>query len=231
MPSSSFGLHRWQDVPLEQVTDQLARRVVSSERITLARVTLEKGCIVPSHTHEHERITHVLQGVLKFWIGENEAQALIVKAGEVLCIPPEIVRRAIALEATVALEATISTSTNTRVPPQAPYLSRLVIKSNGRAFVIRADEIEWLEAADNYVRVCVGKEVHLVRQTLTAFETSLDPLQFIRIHRGALVNLDSIKEIQPGVGRDHIVVLRCGKQLRMTDHHRRRLEERGRPKR
>ena len=63
--------YRWDDMPKERVSDLLERRLVTSERMMLAHVYLEKGCIVPKHSHENEQITYILEGALHFWIGEN----------------------------------------------------------------------------------------------------------------------------------------------------------------
>jgi two-component system, LytTR family, response regulator len=71
-------------------------------------------------------------------------------------------------------------------------LTRLVIRSAGRIFFLRVEEIDWLEAADNYVRIHAGRESHLVRETLQSLEGRLDPSKFLRIHRSTLVNLDRI---------------------------------------
>ena len=112
-------------------------------------------------------------------------------------------------------------------PPRT--LDRLMIKNGGRVFFIRATDIRWVEAADNYVHIHVGKDSHLFRQTLNAIEQGLDPRRFMRIHRSTLVNLDCVREIQEGVGREHFVVLEDGTRLKLSDRYRRRLEERSLP--
>src|SRR5689334_2332592 len=81
---ASVSFHRWDDMPKEKVTDMIDRRVITSDRMMLAHVYLAKGSIVPRHSHENEQLTYILQGALKFWIGEDGAQELIVRAGEVL---------------------------------------------------------------------------------------------------------------------------------------------------
>ena len=105
-----------------------------------------------------------------------------------------------------------------------------MVKDGGRVYFVKVTEIDWVEAADNYVRIHVGKETHLLRQTLSSLETSLDPRQFARIHRCALVNLDRIREIHRGVGRDRCVILDGGVELPLSDRYRERLEERTRPR-
>src|SRR6185295_14470904 len=77
------------------------------------------------------------------------------------------------------------------------HLERLVIKMNGHVFFIKAAEIDWLEAEGNYVRLHSGKESYLLRDTISALEAQLDPKQFLRVHRSAIVNIDRIQELQP----------------------------------
>ena len=108
-------------------------------------------------------------------------------------------------------------------------LDRLLIKEAGRVFFVRTAEIDWVEAADNYVRIHVGKDEYLVRQTIQSVAASFDLKQFVRIHRSTLVNLDSVVEIRQGITRDYLAVLKDGTELRMSDRYRRELEERGRP--
>jgi len=115
------------------------------------------------------------------------------------------------------------------LPAPPPALDRLMIKNGGRVFFVRAADIRWVEAADNYVHIHVGKDSHLFRQTLNAIEQGLDPRKFMRIHRSTLVNLDCVREIQEGVGREHFVVLEDGTRLRLSDRYRRRREERSLP--
>jgi len=82
------------------------------------------------------------------------------------------------------------------------YLDRLVVKTSGRVFFLRTHEGEWIEAEDNYVRLHLGKESHLLRETLKNLEAQLDPRKFIRVHRCAIVNIDQIKELRPWFNRD-----------------------------
>jgi quercetin dioxygenase-like cupin family protein len=91
-------------MPREPVTDQIARRMVTGQRVMLAHVYLDKGSIVPRHSHENEQVTYVLSGALRFWIGEDESQELVVRAGEVLHIPANLPHKAEALEDTLDLD-------------------------------------------------------------------------------------------------------------------------------
>ena len=95
---------RWEEMPKERVTDQLSRRLVTGERVMLAHVYLEKGCIVPRHSHENEQITYILEGALRFWIGEDESEEVVVRAGEVLHIPSNLPHKAEALEDTLDVD-------------------------------------------------------------------------------------------------------------------------------
>jgi quercetin dioxygenase-like cupin family protein len=102
--TTAVTLYRWEDMPREPVTDQIARRMVTGQRVMLAHVYLDKGSIVPRHSHENEQVTYVLSGALRFWIGEDESQELVVRAGEVLHIPANLPHKAEALEDTLDLD-------------------------------------------------------------------------------------------------------------------------------
>ncbi|NIP57073.1 MAG: cupin domain-containing protein [Gemmatimonadetes bacterium] len=105
MEASSPVRHfRWEEMPKERVTDQLSRRLVTGERMMLAHVYLDKGCVVPKHAHENEQITYILDGALKFWIGEEGEEELVVRAGEVLHIPSNVPHQAEALEDTLDVD-------------------------------------------------------------------------------------------------------------------------------
>jgi two-component system LytT family response regulator len=84
-----------------------------------------------------------------------------------------------------------------RINSKQPYLERLIIKADGRITFLNTHEIDWIEADDKYVHLHTGKGARMVRQTLTAMETQLDPARFVRIHRSAMVNVERIRELQP----------------------------------
>ena len=96
--------YRWNDMPKERVSDTLERRLVTGERMMLAHVYLKKGCIVPRHSHENEQLTYILEGALRFWIGEDESETLVVREGEVLHIPGNLPHKAEALEDTLDVD-------------------------------------------------------------------------------------------------------------------------------
>jgi len=104
------------------------------------------------------------------------------------------------------------------------YLERLVIKSGGRVAFLKTDEVDWIEASGNYVRLHAGRDAHLLRETMSALEDKLDPRRFVRIHRGAIVHLDRIKELHPLFHGDHEVTLRDGSRLMLSRSYRESLE-------
>jgi hypothetical protein len=71
MENTKTQLYRWDDMPKEKLSDSLSRRLVTADRMMLAHVYLDKGCVVPKHSHENEQLTYILEGALHFWIGEN----------------------------------------------------------------------------------------------------------------------------------------------------------------
>ncbi len=91
----------WKSIELEQLNPLLNRQFVVGEKVMIARVLLKKGCVVPMHSHHNEQITYILDGALKFTLNGEE---VVVRAGEVLCIPPNVPHEAVALEDTVDLD-------------------------------------------------------------------------------------------------------------------------------
>lgn len=94
---------KWDEMKHEQVTDDIARRLFTGERLMLAHVYLDKGAIVPTHRHENEQVTWIVSGALRFWIGEegsDDIREVVVAAGEVLHIPSNVPHKAEALEDT-----------------------------------------------------------------------------------------------------------------------------------
>jgi quercetin dioxygenase-like cupin family protein len=103
--SSSRATHyRWNDLPKEALNARLERRLITTDRMMLAHVYMEPGCIVPKHSHENEQLTYILEGVLRFWLGDDEAETVDVAAGEVLHIPSFLAHRAEALERTLDVD-------------------------------------------------------------------------------------------------------------------------------
>ena len=104
MNESAVRHFTWADMPWEKVTDKLSRRLVTGDRMMLAQVWLEKGCVVPRHSHENEQLTYILEGALHFWIGEGGEEEVVVNAGEVLHIPSNVPHKAVALEDTLDVD-------------------------------------------------------------------------------------------------------------------------------
>ena len=103
----------WKSVDLEDLNPLLQRQMVVGQQVMLARVLLKKGCVVPLHSHINEQITYILEGALKF---EIDGREIVVSAGEVLCIPPNMPHKATALEDTVDLDIFN--------PPRADWLGK-----------------------------------------------------------------------------------------------------------
>ena len=109
---------------------------------------------------------------------------------------------------------------------KASSTERLVVKSGGRyASFVRIEDIDWIEAAANYVRLHVGKEVHLLRESMNGLDSKLDPRRFVRIHRSTIVNIERIRELQPAFHGDYAIVLRDGTELTMSRGCRDNLEQ------
>lgn len=105
------------------------------------------------------------------------------------------------------------------------YLERLLIKSGGRAFFLKTDEINWISAEGKYVRLHAGRESYLLRESMSTLESQLDPRQFLRIHRSTIVNIDQVKELQPWFHHEYQVVLRDGTELMLSRSCRKKLAE------
>ena len=98
------SFYRWDSMKKERVSDMLERRLITGDRMMLAHVYLKKGCIVPKHSHENEQLTYILEGALKFKIGDDGAEEITVHAGEVLLIPSNVAHQAEALEETLDVD-------------------------------------------------------------------------------------------------------------------------------
>jgi quercetin dioxygenase-like cupin family protein len=122
--TTTARLHRWEDIPREKLNDLLDRRLVTGERIMLAHVYLKKGCVVPKHLHENEQLTYILEGALQFWLGENQKEEVVVRAGEVLVIPSNLPHKALALEDTLDVDIFC--------PPRQDWLDKTDVYLRGR---------------------------------------------------------------------------------------------------
>lgn len=106
------------------------------------------------------------------------------------------------------------------VRPEQKYLERIMVKEGGRVLFLRTEDLNWIEAEGNYVRLHLGKESHLMRETMNNLAARLDSARFLRIHRSALVNIERVKELQPMFGGDYIVLLHDGTQLTLSRTYR-----------
>jgi len=108
-----------------------------------------------------------------------------------------------------------------RQEPRHP--ERFVVKTGGRVFFVGADEIDWVEADGNYVRLHVGSAAHLLRETMAHLEERLDPSRFVRVHRSSIVNLERVKEMQPWFNGEYVVILKDGTRVVMSRGYRQKL--------
>ncbi|MEO7920658.1 MAG: LytTR family DNA-binding domain-containing protein [Thermoanaerobaculia bacterium] len=110
---------------------------------------------------------------------------------------------------------------------RASYPDRLLVRSSGAGVFVEVADVDWIEAQANYVALHVGKETHLIRETLGAIEERLDPERFVRIRRTAIVNLARVKALKPWTKDEHVVVLKDGTRLAVGPSFRARLEGNG----
>lgn len=101
-------------------------------------------------------------------------------------------------------------------PVKSNPLERFLVKTNDRYLVVRTSEVTWIEAASNYVILHTASGNHVLRRSLAVLEGELDPKQFFRSSRSAIVNLDFVREVQPMAAGEHVIVLRDGKSVPLT---------------
>ena len=106
------------------------------------------------------------------------------------------------------------------------YLSRMVVKGEEASVLVQVKDIDFVESAGNYIKVCVGNDRYLLRETMNSLESSLDPAQFVRIHRSFIVNLDRVKGFEPYFHGDYVVRLHDGRSLTLSRTFRDKVEER-----
>jgi two-component system LytT family response regulator len=98
--------------------------------------------------------------------------------------------------------------------------ARFLVDRGGRVAVVPADEVDWVEAAGDYVSLYVGRDAYLLRETMARMEERLDPERFVRIHRSTIVNVERIRELRPRLNREYVVVLQGGKELKLSRSYR-----------
>jgi two-component system LytT family response regulator len=109
--------------------------------------------------------------------------------------------------------------------PEPKAMDRLAVKTGGKVLFVKTLDIDWIEAADNYVSLHVGNETHLLRETMNAIESRLDARRFLRISRSAMVNIERVRELQPMFHGDYAVILRNGTRLSLSRNYRDRLQQ------
>jgi two-component system LytT family response regulator len=144
----------------------------------------------------HERLLALLQGEPRLASAEQEARADVPDA--------------------------------TPSPPgaePATYPRRFLVKGDGQMYFVAVNDIDWVEAYGNYVRLHVGKGVHLIRETLGNIERKLDPTRFARVHRSSIVNLDRVARMDLWGAGDYMVLLKDGTKLKLSRWYRSRIEQ------
>ncbi len=108
-------------------------------------------------------------------------------------------------------------------PPEKPPRRLAVTLEDERVVLLQVADIDWLESAGNYVRLHIGAASHLFRESMAALERKLDPEQFVRIHRSAIVNLDRVRELEPNAYGDYILRMQNGAELALSRRYRDRI--------
>jgi quercetin dioxygenase-like cupin family protein len=104
MLSTGVQAHNWSDLPVDQVSPTLARKLVTGKDVMIAQVMLTKDAIVPKHFHVHEQIAYVAQGALRFALGDDGAEEVTVRAGGVIVFPSNVPHAAVVLEDSVVFD-------------------------------------------------------------------------------------------------------------------------------
>ena len=116
--------YRWDQVEREELHERLSRRLITGDQMMLAHVYLKKGCVVPKHFHINEQFTYILEGALRFLIGDDGAEEIVVHAGEVLHLPANVAHEAHALEDTLDMDVFC--------PPREDWLNKTDAYLRGR---------------------------------------------------------------------------------------------------
>jgi two-component system, LytTR family, response regulator len=95
-------------------------------------------------------------------------------------------------------------------------IDRLMIKTDGKVVFVRKGDIDWLEAAGNYIKVHAGVETHVLRETMNSIQDQLEPSKFFRVHRGTIVNIERIKEMHPWFNGEYKIILTTNAELIMS---------------
>lgn len=106
-----------------------------------------------------------------------------------------------------------------------PYLNRILVKNSDKNIFVDVSEIRWIECDGNYLKLHLPDESYMIRSSLKNLKSKLNPLQFVRIHRSWMVNINEVKEIEPWFSGDSKVILSDGKTLRMSRNYKDNLEK------
>lgn len=104
-------------------------------------------------------------------------------------------------------------------------IERFVVKTNGRILFLKTPDIDWMEAAGNYIKLHIGNESHLIRETMNNLEKNLDPRLFVRIHRSTIININKIKELHPWFNGDYKVILHDNREVMLSRGYRNNLSK------
>ncbi len=114
-------------------------------------------------------------------------------------------------------------ATPAAAPKEEPAGDRILVKSSGEIFFLKAEEIDWIEAEGDYMKFHVGGRVHLMRETMARLEARLDPKRFIRIHRSTIVNIDRLRKLSPSFAGEYAVILHDGTKLKLSRGYHERI--------
>jgi two-component system LytT family response regulator len=132
----------------------------------------------------------------------------------------ELVAQARVLSSLLGTTGTVATPTVTPPGPATTWADRLVVKHDQRTMIVMLTDVSHIESDGNYVLLHAGRDRHQLRETLSSLESRLDPRRFMRIHRGTIVQIRAMKELQPWFGGDQIMILRDGTKLRVSRNYR-----------
>lgn len=117
-------------------------------------------------------------------------------------------------------ESLVADSQKTQSAAQKEPIDRVVIKSSGRIYFLKTEDIDWVEGAGDYLSLHSGSQSHLIREKMNDFHAKLDSRKFIRIHRSTIVNIERIKDIQPLFKGEYVITLTSGKRLKSSRGYR-----------
>ena len=183
-------------------------------------------------------VRSTLQGVAEYFPPALVVYAVIVALGHVVgrgpnaatvasAPPPPLVEREVVVAGTSTADAPPTTSASAPADDSAPMAAdgHLTVRQWNRVHLVRLEEIDWVEAQDNYIVVHAGSRAYKGRERISDVEVQLDPRRFVRIHRSTIVQLAKIREVQPLTHGDHAVILRDGTVLRVARSRRDALGE------